>query len=437
MLGLAWDNLRKKKLRTFLTTSGVMIGVGALICMFAFGQGVQRKIKEQFNQLGLFNYIMVGLDADLDPNDPNYAESIHQFNDQSLDVLMQIPGVEAVYPELQFPAQVELGDQKDFTMVQVLPEKAFELGMFPMKYGQAISPNEPNAMIVRDWMLRKLDLPQGPEMLGESATIRTLTLDLNLFRLIRSAFSRDGMGLPIGREDYQFTITGISESSGMGGPIPIRSNVMITSQAAAKMKKLVINSLFDLFNPSDKEGEYGSVTVKVTSPTVVDRVKQQLEQCNLSTFAWIDQIEEMKTGFLFMDLFLIAVGMIGTTVASLGIVNTMVMSVLERTREIGIMKAVGASDSDIHAIFLVESGLIGLLGGIMGLLLAWVVAGLINLVINAIGQEHGVPPMHYFAFPIWLCWAGMALSVVVSIIAGFVPTCRAASVDPVSALRHD
>ena len=80
-----------------------MIGVGALICMFAFGQGMQRNIKDQFNQLGLFNYIMVGLDEDLDPNDPGFTESITELNDECLATLMQIPGVEAVYPEMKFP----------------------------------------------------------------------------------------------------------------------------------------------------------------------------------------------------------------------------------------------------------------------------------------------------------------------------------------------
>lgn len=436
MLGMAWDNLRKKKLRTFLTTSGVMIGVGALICMYAFGQGVQRNVKDQFDQLGLFDYIMVYRNEDSESNDPNTPKAMAPFNDQTLEMLMKIPGVEAAYPQLQFPAQVQVGGQKDFTMVQVLPEKALELDMLRVTHGQAYSPNEPNALIASDWMLQQLDLSQGADMLGETVVLRTLTLDFNPLRLIRSAFSREDLGLPVGREDYTFKLTGIFNSDGVGAPL-IRSSIIITQRKAAQMKKLAINSLYDLFNPSTKADDVGSIMVKVTSPSKVDQVKEQLEQYNLSTFAWIDQLEEMKKGFLFMDLFLIAVGMIGTTVASLGIVNTMVMSVLERTREIGIMKAVGASDSDIHAIFLVESGLIGLLGGGMGLILAWLVAGLINLVVNAIGQEHGIPSMHYFAFPLWLCWAGMALSVGVSLFAGFIPTCRAASIDPVSALRHD
>ena len=138
-----------------------------------------------------------------------------------------------------------------------------------------------------------------------------------------------------------------------------------------------------------------------------------------------------------MDVFLLAVGMIGITVASLGIANTMVMSILERYREIGIMKAVGATDGDVQRIFLFESGTIGLLGGVFGLALAWVVSVVINAVVNAIAGEQGVPPMAYFRFPWWLCLSAIAFSVLVSLIAGILPTRRAARVDPVVALRHD
>jgi putative ABC transport system permease protein len=138
-----------------------------------------------------------------------------------------------------------------------------------------------------------------------------------------------------------------------------------------------------------------------------------------------------------MDMFLIAVGMIGITVASLGIVNTMVMSILERYREIGIMKAVGATDGDVQRIFLFESGAIGLLGGLFGLGLGWAVSMVINAIVNTLMARQGVPHMEYFSFPWWLCLGAIAFSILVSLIAGVYPTRRAARVDPVVALRHD
>ena len=141
--------------------------------------------------------------------------------------------------------------------------------------------------------------------------------------------------------------------------------------------------------------------------------------------------------FLFMDMVLAIVGMIALCVASLGIVNTMVMSILERYGEIGIMKAVGASDRDVKKIFFFESSVIGLLGGVFGLALGWVVSGLINQVVNYFLAKQGVPFIQYFSFPWWLCLGAVVFSITVSLLAGIYPALRAARVDPVVALRHD
>jgi len=187
-------------------------------------------------------------------------------------------------------------------------------------------------------------------------------------------------------------------------------------------------------------GEAMKPDFRAYAGAVVDNAKAlaaTLEERGFRTFALMDQLEEMQKGFIIMDMFLLAVGMIGITVASLGIVNTMVMSILERYREIGIMKAVGATDGDVQKIFLFESGMIGLLGGAFGLTLAWVVSVAINAIINSFSSRQGVPYIQYFNFPWWLCLGAITFSILVSLIAGVYPTLRAARVDPVVALRHD
>jgi len=131
------------------------------------------------------------------------------------------------------------------------------------------------------------------------------------------------------------------------------------------------------------------------------------------------------------------VGMIAIVVASLGIINTMVMSILERYKEIGIAKAVGASDRDVKKIFFFETGVIGFFGGIFGLILGWMVSMLINLIINSFATRQGAPYVNYFSFPWWLCLGAIGFSIFVSLAAGIYPTIRAARVDPVIALRHD
>ncbi|MEN6578209.1 MAG: ABC transporter permease [Phycisphaerales bacterium] len=454
----ACANLWRKKLRTFLTTSGVVIGIGSLVCMFAFGQGIQRNVTDQFNKLDLFNYVNVvarngSTPGSHDPDDPDagmdnaddptaHAPSTQQQAAPGLDArfleeVAAIKGVVAAFPEMRFPAQVRLGDKEEFTLVQVLPATVSQSGLVQLCAGGAYASDEPNEMIVSDSFLRRLGEKDPNAAVGREIEVATLTLDFSLRRLFRMAFPTGDQTLPFARKSYRFKVVGVAQRMGFGGSMPVRSDVYIPPGAAARMHKLALTSIWDFFKPAGKADDYSMVSVKVESPKDVTPVKKELESRGYRTFALMDQLDQMRIGFLIMDMFLIAVGMIGITVASLGIVNTMVMSILERYREIGIMKAVGATDGDVQRIFLFESGAIGLLGGLFGLFLAGATSFVINEVINAFMARQHAPRMAYFSFPWWLCLGAIVFSIFVSLVAGVYPTRRAARVDPVVALRHD
>lgn len=451
---VAAGNLWKKKLRTILTTAGVVIGIGALVCMFAFGQGVQRNITDQFNKVDILYDIVVssprqgggprfrGRDDPDGPrrggrrgaragaNDPNAPPLDSRF----LEEARKIPGVETVFPELRFPAQLRLGAREQFTLVQVLSADICRSGKMPLRAGRCYDANDPNGMMISDSMVRRLGLAEPADALGKEIEVVTLSLDFGLRSLMRMAFPQEGqMGLPVARTSYRFTIVGVAERMPFGGI----SDAYVQPAMAAGMRKLAFTNIWDLYQPPGQGANHSSVTVKARSPADVASVKKELESRGYNTFTLMDQLDEMRIGFLIMDMFLLAVGMIGITVASLGIVNTMVMSILERYREIGIMKAVGATDGDVQRIFLFESGAIGLLGGTFGLALAAAVALIVNEVINAIMAREHAPRMAYFDFPWWLCVGAIVFSILVSLLAGLYPTRRAARVDPVVALRHD
>ena len=154
-------------------------------------------------------------------------------------------------------------------------------------------------------------------------------------------------------------------------------------------------------------------------------------------FSIDDALRGAKNAFIILNIFLSLIGSIALTVSSLGIVNTMVMSILERTREIGIMKAIGASDNDIRRIFLVEASAIGLLGGLAGIALGWLVGRVINFGANVYIQSQGGTAGTLFSLPLWLIASAIAFSIVISLIAGSYPASRAARLDPIQALRHD
>jgi len=335
---------------------------------------------------------------------------------------------------LRFPAQIRLGEKAQFTLVQVLSAAICRSGPIPLRAGRCYDPNEPNGLMIGERLLRRLGVNEPAEALGKEIEVVTLSLDFSLTNLFRMVFSKDEQGgLPIARESYRFRIAGVAERLPFGG----MSDAYIQPEAAAGMRKLSFTNIWDLYQPAGEGANYTSVTIKVKSPQDIAPVKKELESRGYRTFTLMDQLDEMQVGFLIMDMFLLAVGMIGITVASLGIVNTMVMSILERYREIGIMKAVGATDGDVQRIFLFESGAIGLLGGLFGLALAAAVSLIINEVINAIMAREHAPRMAYFDFPWWLCLGAILFSILISLLAGIYPTRRAARVDPVVALRHD
>jgi putative ABC transport system permease protein len=213
---------------------------------------------------------------------------------------------------------------------------------------------------------------------------------------------------------------------------------MVPPGPAKRIKRLPFSSVWDLFRMRDGKLGYSAVVVKLRSLGDLDRVRTRIHELGFGTFALADQFDQITKAFYFLDMVLAAVGMIAIVVASLGIVNTMVMSILERTREIGVMKAVGAADGDIKRIFFFESGAIGLLGGAAGCALGWTVSLVINRVVNFYAQRQGGAPfIDYFAFPLWLFAGAVGFAVLVSLAAGVYPARRAARVDPVVALRHD
>jgi putative ABC transport system permease protein len=459
----SFANLWRKKLRTFLTTFGVVIGIGALVSMISFGKGVQKNITDQFKEMELFNYISVSASSSSrenhhDPDEQPSAEDEYLaqhstggsdervLDDVFIQKVTQLKGVESAFPEIRFPAMIRFKGKEEFSFIQVLPVYVWQSNLMKLRAGEAYVSDDANSLIISDSMLRRMRVKNYEEAIGQQIELSTLTLDfsfLNLTNIVSLIVGRSDPNnrpvnkLPFASKKYTFTIVGVAERMGFGGAMPLRSDVYIPPRPSQRMEKLSLTSIWDFFQSPGRIKGYSSVSVRVSSAKYIEPAKKQIQDWGFKTFALIDQLEEMKKAFIIMDMFLFAVGMIAIVVASLGIINTMVMSILERYKEIGIAKAVGASDRDVKKIFFFESGMIGFLGGVFGLILGWAVSMIINLIINSITSRQGVPYINYFSFPWWLCLGAILFSILVSLAAGIYPTLRAARVDPVVALRHD
>ena len=293
-------------------------------------------------------------------------------------------------------------------------------------------------MIISRGLARRLGTADPAAAVGKTLKITSVSLDLG--RLVSSGLGAilAGRGLPLTRETVEFPIVGVTDVTPFGGEASLLGHDLVLPPGpAGRIKRLPISSVWDLFRMRDGRPGYSAVNVRLGSPGDLETVRTRVHAMGFATFALADQFSQITRGFYFMDAALAAVGMIAIVVAALGIVNTMVMSILERTREIGIMKAVGAGDADIKRIFFFESGAIGLLGGAAGCLIGWATSLLINRIVNVYASRQGIPFIDYFAFPFWLFLGAMAFSLLVSLVSGIYPARRAARVDPVVALRHD
>lgn len=438
------SNLWKKKLRTFLTTAGVVIGIGALFSMLAFGKGMQKNITDRFARFDLFRYVVVFGPSEAPRNprrhriDRRSPITAPPLDDARLAEIAQIPGVQTVVPEIRFPALIRRNGNERFTLVQALPPEIVTTGLVVFRAGAPYTHDDPNAVIISESLIDDLDFADPQDALGKPLTVATLTVDAgSLLNPLNITGALAGDTLPFAQKEYVFTIVGVAERMDVGMVGPLRSDVFVTPEASRRMKKIALTNIRDLFKSPAAAQSYPAAGIRLTSADKLESVKAVVESWGYRTFALADEIEEIETAFILMDMFLLAIGMIAIVVACLGIVNTMVMATLERYREIGIMKAVGARDSDVRMIFFFESGAIGFLGGLFGVVLGWLTSLFINEIVNAILVSKGVPPTKYFTFPLWLWLASIAFAILVSLVAGLYPAIRAAKTDPIKALRHD
>jgi putative ABC transport system permease protein len=212
---------------------------------------------------------------------------------------------------------------------------------------------------------------------------------------------------------------------------------MIPLPLAMAMDSKIVTNAQSLLRERPEPKSFGSITVKVDQAQYTQEVQDRIRGLGYSVFSVSDALAGAKNAFIVLDIVLGLIGSIALAVSSLGIVNTMVMSILERTREIGIMKAIGASNGDVRRIFLIEASMIGLLGGFLGIALGWFVGQAINFGANLYIQSQGGTPGSLFSVPLWLIASAIAFSILVSLLAGSYPASRAARLNPIQALRHD
>lgn len=428
VLRLGAANLREATTRTVLTTLGVAIGVAALVGMVAIGQGLQDNFRSRLEEGGFLRSIAV---LPFSPEDDDPVKASRKLDDKILDEFRQISGVKRVDRDIRLPLALRASASGSASGICVgLPLDAGEETTFDkMVAGGYFSAERAPEIIVTQSIARALGYSDPKAAIG-----KTLNASLGGPFYDRAIRATAPLGLFARKVDVKTTvrIVGIVERERVGFG-SMGASIFLPYGLALRIQ----DDLIARIPMASRLGTSYSATVRLHSARDLERVEKVVTERGYRTLSLTSMISRMKMIFLLVDALLGFIGSIGLVVACLGIANTMITSVLERTREIGVMKAIGAEDGDILRVFLAESAAFGLVGGLLGILLARLLAFGVNAGANWYFHRQGADPQVLFAFPPWLLAGALGLSIVVCVGAALLPARRAAGLEPSRALRHD
>lgn len=392
LLKLSLRMFKARTLRTTLTILGMSVGIAAIIFLVSFGYGLQRTILERITT----SDTLVSLDVTTEKTDKAVP-----LNDESITKLKSIPDVVDVLPILELSGQAKFEsvtlDVGTVSSTAALPK----IEGLIIEQGRIFSETEPQGVVITAAMARAFNSTPG-EMLGK-------TISLTLFQSDATGQSKQMRAF---NPKSPYTIMGVAEGE---------ENVVYLS----------LNSLvgFPLT-------QYTKIKVKCSTATVLPAVRAEIETLGFSVSSISETVAQANSVFRVVQIVLMIFGMIALLVSAIGMFNTMTIALLERTEEIGIMKAIGASRLNISLMFLMESTLMGLLGAVGGVILGLVEGEILNLLVNIIASRFGGESVDLFYSPLWFVGTVIGFGALVGFMTGLFPARKASHIDTLDALRY-
>ena len=404
---LAWENIIHRKLRSWLTVIGIVIGIAAVVALISLGQGVKKVITDEFTKIGT-DKIFVLPAGGFSSGPPGSSIGINPLTEHDLEVIRRSKGVNQASGLLDKPAKIIYNRNLYFSQILGIPlddskKLLDEAWNFKYAKGRPLKSGDKYKIIV------------GYDVANDKVFGKNVNV-----------------GDRINIEGQDFEVIGILESIGDPG---VDAGILMPDDTAIQ--------LYNAVTPLGKEES--EIIVKVNSGTdpaiVAENIKRDLRrsrnvkegeedfsvQTTAQLLASFDVILNVLLGIV------IGIALISLFVGGVGIMNTMYTAVLQRTNEIGVMKAIGAKNSDILKIFLIESGMLGLIGGVIGIIIGMGLSAAVAFV----GRTflHSILLQAYF--PWYLILGALLFAFVVGALSGALPAVQASKQNPVEALRYE
>jgi len=389
LLSLTWSNLKGKKTRTILTIAGISVGIGAIVFLVSLGYGFQTFTVNRISSINSLTSLNV-----------SQGKAINIIIDSSaIEKIKKIENIEKVVPALTSGATVDYKNKK-IDIVATATESSF-LKDEDVKLATGKYFDDNSKQIVVSSALVKNTNEDNSSIISKE-----MELTINF---------KDKNGKYLSKK-FNAKIVGVVEDE--------------TSAFAY----YPISSISELLNENTI---YSSLKVKVKSQQALDASKKEIEDLGFNVVSISDTIKQIDRIFRYIRIILGIFGGIALLVAAIGMFNTMTIALLERTRDIGIMKAVGVANKDVYLMFLLESIIISSLGGIFGNIGGSFLAYALNLFINYLAKIVKAEPVVLSRTPLWFLGLIFIFSIIVGITTGIYPSKRAANINPLDALRYE
>ncbi len=458
LISMAVKNLWKRKLRTFLTILGVIIGTASIIVMVSLGIGMNESFEAQLSQRGNLRVITVRSSGGdyygngvVSIGGSSSSNNKATLDDKAVSSFKKIEGVEAVTPVVRgyfrFLIDKYVGDisvtgidpssmeafgynldqgrllMEGDELTAVFGNHATEYNFYNPKLNWRIRWNNP-AVIDNIIEVPKVQITYDTNYGEKRDTVSTDTESKS--KKPAKVYKLNVVGVLGGDSDNSYSVF-----------MPI-NQVQKLIKEKEKFEKEQYKQYGGSSSNTQNQGAYNSIMVKCYEMDDVKIVQDKIKEMGFQTYSLTEDLEYQKQTSKSMQALLGAIGAVSLLVAAIGITNTMVMSIYERTKEIGVMKVIGASLKDIKRLFLVEAALIGLLGGIFGVLISLLISNIINSTgVQFLGMMTYGETSKISSVPLWLCMVGLGFSALVGIISGYFPARRAMNLSAISAIHTE
>jgi putative ABC transport system permease protein len=390
LTSIAGKNLLAKPLRTFLTIAAIVIGVGAVVFLMSLAIGLHGVVNRQ---------VLGSKSVDtIDVTTPN--DQVILLNNANVNKITQFAHVSEVAPSYILPGQISYHGSLSDTVVYGTTNQYLTLSAFSSVAGARQFTSSSDA-IVNTSLLSLIGQPNAHTILGKALTVQT------------TVSSADGSQKK--QVTRSLKIVGVV-NTGAGAEVYMQKQILTAAGAP----------------------EYGQLKVEADNQADVSAARQQIEGLGFTTASPLDTLDQINTIFTIFTFVVAGFGGIGMVIAVLGMFNTLTISLLERTSEIGLMITMGARKSDIQRLLIFEALILSAVGGLAGLAAAWLLGQFINLVLTHYANGHGVSgSIQAFAVTPLLVLGTIVLAGVVGFLVAFYPSQRAARINPIDALRHE